>query len=729
MLIKYNEKNRIFNISTKNTSYLCGITDEGILLHIYFGKKIRELSSLDNIIEFGYKAFCTADIPELMASTDVLPQEYPCYGSVDLRVPAFNALYEDGSTVTVLRYKSHEIINGKPQLHGLPATYVENDGEAETLIITMHDSLKNIEVKLYYTAFAQHDAIAKHVEIVNNSNEMVSVTSVLSSSIDFHEAEYDFVHLHGAWARERHVQKIPLMNGNVSVDSKRGSSSHHHNPFFALASKNADEENGDVYGFNLIYSGNFIAGTEVNAYNSARAYIGLNPFNFCWQLKPAETFVSPEAVLVYSDSGYGKMSRTYHKLYRTRLARGKYRDAKRPVLINNWEATYFDFNEEKILNIAQKAKEVGVELVVLDDGWFGKRDDANCSLGDWVVDKNKLPNGIGSLATKVNKLGMEFGLWFEPEMVSPDSDLYRAHPDWCLHVKGRTRNEGRWQLVLDLSRDDVCNYIIESVSNVLNSAPISYVKWDMNRNMSEIGSGIFPANQQREVTHRYMLGLYKVLETITSCFPDVLFESCAGGGGRFDGGMLYYMPQCWTSDNTDAIERLYIQYGTSFVYPVSSMGAHVSAVPNHQTGRITNIKMRGDVACFGRFGYELDLAKLDDGEIKTVKEQIIRYHEIEDTIHKGDIYRLKSPFDGNLASWEYISEDQETVVLAIYSIMCKAQGPCQKIKMKGLDPNSEYMDESTSKLYGGDVLMNIGLNYDINQDFNSEIRIFKKINY
>ncbi len=726
MSIIYDETNKVFNISTNNTSYLCKVTDDGVLLHIYYGKKIKELKSLSGIIDFKEYAFSATDIFNPAGSTDTLPQEYPCYGSVDLRTPAYNAVYEDGSSVTILRYKEHKITNGKPKLLGLPATYTENDNEAQTLIITMNDSLKNVDVNLYYTAFAEHDAIAKHIEIVNNSDEAYSITSALSSCIDISGADFDFVHLQGAWARERHIQKVPLINGSVSIDSKRGSSSHHHNPFFALASKNADEETGEVYGFNLIYSGNFVAGVEVNAYNTARAYIGINPFNFSWQLNAGEKFVTPEAVLVYSDSGYGKMSRTYHKLYRTRLARGKFRDSKRPVLINNWEATYFNFNEEKIINIAKKAKEVGVELMVLDDGWFGKRDTDNCSLGDWVVDKNKLPDGLDSLARKINDLGMKFGLWFEPEMVSPDSDLYRAHPDWCIHVKDRTRNISRNQLILDLSRDDVCDYIINAISTVLSSAPISYVKWDMNRNMSEVGSALLPPNQQREVTHRYFLGLYKVLEAITGKFPDILFESCSGGGGRFDGGMMHYMPQCWTSDNTDAVERLYIQYGTSMVYPVSSMGAHVSAVPNHQTGRTTDIKMRGDVATFGRFGYELDLATLTDKELETVKEQIERYHELEDAIHHSDMYRLKSPFDGNAVSWEFVSDDRNTVILAAYTIMCSVQGATHKIKLQGLDPDAKYQNTNSGILYGGDVLMNIGINYNTDRDFKSDIVVFKK---
>ncbi len=727
MPIVFDNESKIFNITTKNTSYLCGLADDGVLLHIAYGKRIKKLKSLNNIITFNFRSMSTKDLKELKGSTDTLPQEYPCFGSADLRTPAFHATYENGSTVTRLRYKTHRIIKGKPELDGLPATYTENDNEADTLIINMHDELTGLEVNLYYTAFTELDAIARHAEIVNNGNENININTALSLSIDFHEMNYDFIHLHGAWARERHIQKTPLINGDITIESRRGSSSHHHNPFFALASKNSDEDSGDVYGFNLIYSGNFTAGTETDSYNMARAYIGINPMNFGWLLKPSEKFVTPEAVMVYSDSGIGKMSRIYHKLYRTRLARGKYRDSKRPVLINNWEATYFDFDEEKILNIAKKAKDVGVELMVLDDGWFGKRNNDKCSLGDWYVNKNKLPNGIDGLAKKINEMGLKFGLWLEPEMISPDSELYKLHPDWCLHVTGRERNTARSQLLLDLSRVDVRDYIIKTISDILESAPISYIKWDYNRNMSEVGSALLPANQQCEVYHRYILGLYDVLEKITSRFPDVLFESCAGGGGRFDCGMMYYMPQCWTSDDTDAIERLYIQHGTSLCYPVSFMGAHVSAVPNHQTGRTTNIQLRGDVAMFGRFGYELDLSSLTEEELNIVKEQIKKYHELEDVIHKGDMYRIKSPYDDNIVSWEFVSEDGNTVIMAIYTIMGTVHAPYHKIKFKALDPDATYLNIDTNEQYDGDVLMTIGLNYEPRNNFHSTVEVYKKI--
>lgn len=431
--------------------------------------------------------------------------------------------------------------------------------------------------------------------------------------------------------------------------------------------------------------------------------------------------------MVYSDSGFGKMSRIYHKLYRTRLARGKYRDTSRPVLINNWEATYMDFNEEKILDIAKKAKDLGIELMVLDDGWFGHRDSDNSSLGDWYSDKRKLPNGVEGLAKKVSEMGMKFGLWFEPEMISPDSDLMKAHPDWYMHTNDRAPSLGRNQLILDYTRDDVCEYIINAVSTILENAPISYVKRDMNRNMSDIGSPMLSAQNQQEAAHRYILGLYKVMDTLTSRFPDVLFESCSGGGGRFDGGILYYMPQGWTSDDTDAVERMYIQYGTSLVYPSSCMAAHVSAVPNHQTGRVTPLKTRGDVAMCGRFGYELDLTKLTAEESEIVKEQINRYHKLEGIIHNGDMYRIKSPFEGNTVSWEFVSEDKNTVVLCVYKILTKVEHELEIIKLKGLIPDAMYKNTETGNIYRGDALMNIGLKKHNFTDFSSEITVFEKL--
>ena len=726
MSITYNNDEKIFHLKTENTSYVIGVLENKHLLHLYYGKKIKEYNNfMENLPTRAEASFSATDVPEIYGSTDILPMEYPCYGSADLRTPAFHAEYENGSSITCLEYAGYEIFAGKKPLGGLPSTYVENDSEADTLEITLRDKLTDLEVILSYTVFPEFDVIAKSVKVKNNVNEKIKLKSILSSTTYLFDKDYDFVHLEGGWARERSIQKKPLMNGIMSIDSKRVSSSHHHSPFLALARPYATETQGDVYGMSLVYSGNHIEQTDTNAQDTVRINVGINPFGFSWLLESGEEFQAPEVVLTYSDSGFGKMSRNFHKLYRTRLCRGKYRDEERPVLINNWEATYFEFDEEKIIRIAEKAKSVGVELMVLDDGWFGKRDSDNCSLGDWVVDRRKLPDGIDGLAKKITDMGMKFGLWFEPEMISEDSDLYRSHPDWCIHQDGRSRTPSRNQLVLDLSRKDVCDYIVEAVSNVLKSAPISYVKWDMNRNISEIGSAMLSKERQQELPHRYILGLYDVLERITTAFPDVLFEGCSGGGGRFDAGMLPYFVQYWTSDDTDAIERLYIQHGTSMVMPSSCMGAHVSAVPNHQVGRTTSLKTRGEVAMVGQLGYELDLNKLSDEEIEEVKEQIITYKGISETVHKGEMYRLRSPFEGNIAVWEYVSDSQ--VVLVYTTIMARVQTGKINIKFEGLRSDARYKDTMTDKIYLGDYLMNVGLYICNEYDFTSQIVIFDKL--
>jgi len=505
------------------------------------------------------------------------------------------------------------------------------------------------------------------------------------------------------------VHRRPLVPGLQAVESRRGASSHVQNPFVALLERGADETRGDVYGVSLVYSGSFTAGVEVDQFHAPRLFIGINPFDFGWRLKPGESFQTPEAVLVFSAEGLGGMSRKFHDLYRSRLCRGTFRDKTRPILVNNWEATYFDFNADKIEAIARAGKELGIELFVLDDGWFGKRDSDNSSLGDWFVDRRKLPNGLEDLARRVRDLGMQFGLWFEPEMVSPDSELYRAHPDWCLHIEGRRRTEARQQLILDLTREDVQDYIVRTISDVLSSAPITYVKWDMNRNMTEIGSAKLPPERQRETAHRYMLGLYSVLERITSAFPHVLFESCSGGGGRFDPGMLYYMPQTWTSDNTDAISRLKIQYGTSIVYPVSAMGAHVSAVPNHQVGRVTPLETRGHVALSGNFGYELDLTKFTDEEKEIVKAQTALCKEIRHLVQFGDFYRLLSPFEGNAAAWMFVAKDKREAFAVYVQILKEPYAPLDRFRLKGLNPDLDYEMDEDGLVYGGDELMNAGL--------------------
>lgn len=709
MAIVYDASSKTFNLSTSKTSYVLKVLDSNHVAHVYWGKKIKA-KNLDYVLRsknWGSFLTNTDNIDDFML--EMTPQEYPGYGSTDLRTPAVELQFSDGTSATDFRYESHNIYAGKNKLNNLPATYVEDENEAMTLELTLVDSLKNVKLILSYSVFEEFDAITRSVKIINESNEDVNINRVLSANVDFRDSDYELLQLSGAWARERHIIRKEIRSGSQSIESRRGSSSHAQNPFMALVRKDTTEQHGEVYGFSLIYSGNFLANVEVDMYENARAQIGINPFDFTWLLKSKEEFTAPEAVLVYSNEGLTGMSHIYNCLYGKRLCKGKYRDEVRPILINNWEATYFDFNETKIKEIAREATNLGMELFVLDDGWFGKRDDDNSSLGDWFVNEEKLKGGLNKLATEINEMGLQFGLWFEPEMVSPISELYKEHPDWCIHIPGRNRSEARRQLILDYSREDVCNYIIEKISEVLSSAPISYVKWDMNRNMSEIGSAKLPANRQREVAHRYILGLYKVLEEITTRFPDVLFESCSGGGGRFDPGMLYYMPQTWTSDDTDAIERLMIQEGTSLVYPTSSMGSHVSAVPNHQVHRITPLNTRGVVAMAGSFGYELDVTKMNEEEKEEVKKQVEFYKNIRSTVQFGDLYRLKSSFDSNEAAWMNLSKDGKEVVVSYVKKYAEANVIPRRLKVKALDENSLYEVIETGEVFGGDELMYIGL--------------------
>ncbi|WEK55552.1 MAG: alpha-galactosidase [Candidatus Cohnella colombiensis] len=710
MAIHYDLEHRVFHLQTPNSSYVIQLIRDGVPVHAYWGRKVTN-APWPGMLKYEERAsFSPNPYPDDRSiSFDTLPQEYAAYGASDFRHPAYQVQLADGTTITELLYESHRIVAGKPLLEGLPATYVENQDEAETLELTLHDAKSGLKVILSYTVFASHDAIARSVKLINAGTQSLRLLRALSGSVDFKHDRYDFIQLSGAWARERDVVRRRLRSGMTAIESRRGSSSHQQNPFIALASPEADEDHGEVYGFSLVYSGNFIAQAEVDQFKTTRVSMGINPFDFNWLLEAGEAFQTPELIMVYSNGGLGEMSRSYHRLYRTRLCRGQYRDQTRPVLVNNWEATYFQFNAEKIESIAKVGQELGIELFVLDDGWFGHRDSDNSSLGDWTVDQNKLPNGLEDLARRVNKLDMQFGLWFEPEMISPDSELYRAHPDWCLHVPDVRRTEGRSQLILDLSRQDVCDYIIDAVSSVLRSAPIQYVKWDMNRNMTEIGSALLPPERQRETAHRYMLGLYRVLEEITSAFPHILFESCSGGGGRFDPGMLYYMPQTWTSDNTDAVTRLRIQYGTSLVYPISTMGAHVSAVPNHQVNRITSLKTRGDVAMSGNFGYELDLTQMSEEEKTEVKRQVKQYKEIRHLVQFGQFYRLRSPFEGNDTAWMMVSEDRSEAFAVYVRVLGEPNAPHDWLKFKGLDANAQYRLVDSDDVYGGDQLMYAGL--------------------
>ncbi|WP_203341088.1 alpha-galactosidase [Planococcus beijingensis] len=712
MPILYNDSTQEFHLQTEKVSYIFSVLDNGQLGQLYYGKKLRHRESFQRLfhVEAAPNTACVNE-GDLVFSLDLIKQEYPAYGATDFREPAYQVLQEGGSRITDLVYQDHQIFKGKKKLEGLPATYAESDQEATTLEIYLYDKEIDLELRLSYTVFEKSNAIARSAQFINRGQRDVNLTRALSASIDLPDSNFEMVQLSGSWARERHIQNRKLVPGIQSIASTRGTSSAQQNPFLALKRPETTEHQGEVYGMSLVYSGNFLAQVEVDHYDVTRLMMGINPFDFNWLLESGESFQTPEVVLVYSDEGLNGMSQTFHQLYRTRLARGKWRDRERPVLINNWEATYWDFNDEKILELAKSSKELGVELFVLDDGWFGKRDDDTTSLGDWSTDKRKLPKGLTQLAKDITGLGMEFGLWFEPEMVSKASELYKTHPDWVIHVPNRKMSHGRNQFVLDFSRQDVVDFIHKMMAKVLRETPISYVKWDMNRYMTEVGSLELPANRQREVAHRYILGVYSLYERLTTEFPHVLFESCAGGGSRFDPGLLYYAPQGWTSDDTDAVERLKIQYGTSLVYPLSSMGAHVSAVPNHQVGRMTSLETRANVAYFGAFGYELDVTAMTNEEKEEVKEQIAFYKENRSLIQQGQFYRIESPFaeEGNQTSWMVVSEDQSEAILGYYQVLSRPNPGFTRLFFKGLNPEFEYSIDGTGDTFFGDELMGAGL--------------------
>ncbi len=728
MAIFYSDSKKIFHLQGKNTSYVLGVINDGYLVNLYWGAKVKEYN-ISNPIVFVDRGFSPNPTPfDRTFSLDTIPQEYPSYGNGDFRTPAFQVQLENGSTVMDLRYKSHKIYKGKPSLNGLPSTYPLNEDECETLEITLLDELTNLNVVLIYSVFNDFNVITRSVKFINKGKENLKLLKALSASIDFRDDEFELITLYGSHANEKNIARRKIVSGTQKVESLRGSSSAQQAPFLALVRKDTNEDRGEVFSFNFVYSGNFTAEVMLAPYYTTRVGMGINPFNFDWLLKENDEFQTPEVVMTYSSNGLLEMSKTYHEFYTTRLCRGKFKDKERPILINNWEATYFDFNEEKIKNIASIGKELGIELFVLDDGWFKGRNSDLTSLGDWVVDKEKLPNGLSSLAKYVNDLGMEFGLWFEPEMISEDSDLYRSHPDWYIHVPNRTPTISRNQLVLDLSRKEICDYLIKTVSEILSNANITYVKWDMNRNITDIWSPSLPYDRQGEFSHRYMLGLYYIMEKITSAFPNILFESCSGGGGRFDAGILYYMPQTWTSDNTDAICRLKIQYGTSLVYPPITMGSHLSASPNHQVGRVTPIETRGHVAMSGNFGYELDLTKLTEEEKNIIKSQISLYKEIRQVIQFGDFYRVLSPFECNEAAWNFVSKDKEEMVGMYFKILSEPGAKIRTLKFKGLDENAKYQNLETKEIFGGDELMNVGISIPMEKrDFESMLWRFKRV--
>jgi len=684
-------ENPVFHLRTDRTSYVMAVQD-GYLAHLHWGAALTgHAGDFDDMLRvIGRCSFSPTPDPGKPLSLDTLPQEFPVYGTSDMRFPAMQVRFSDGSSACELKYATFRLINGKPCLEGLPAVLPEEPDGAETLEIDLVEPAKGLTVTLSYCVMPSFDVIIRTVRVRNDSSEPVVLAGLSSAAVDFDCGTFDAIHLQGAWARERHIERYRLQHGAKLLESRRGHSSHEMNPFFALLSPDATEETGDAHGFSLVYSGSFTGVLEVGGYGTTRAILGLPHFDFGWNLLPGDVFQAPEVVMVHSSEGIGGMSRRYHRLFRARLCRGVWKDKRRPVLVNNWEATYFDFTEDKLVRLAEQAKSTGIELLVMDDGWFGKRNDDHSSLGDWFVNLEKLPDGLSSLVDRVHEAGVGFGIWFEPEMISPDSNLYREHPDWCIHVPGRRRTEGRTQLVLDMSRTDVCDWLIETISGILSSAPFQYVKWDFNRSLTEIGSAQLPAFRQRETAHRFLLGTYRVLEELTSRFPKVLFEGCSGGGGRFDPGMLHYSPQIWTSDDSDAVERLKIQYGTSIVYPFSAMGAHVSAVPNHQCGRVTPLSFRGHAAFTGAFGYELDLERLSEEEKKEISLQTAQYKIWGHLPSEGDLYRLRSPFEGSEAAWMFAMPDRSEALALHFRVLARPNPEPDRLRLAGLDPDALY---------------------------------------
>ncbi|MCC2253118.1 alpha-galactosidase [Ruminococcus sp. CLA-AA-H200] len=742
MSITVSGKGKTFHLSNNEISYIMTVLPNSQLGQVYFGKKIRERDDYSSFLEYRARpmASCVFDTDKNF-SMEHIRQEYGVFGATDYRMPAAEVVQENGSRISEFTYSDYRIESGKPKLPGLPATYTEEDSEAETLVICLKDNLTGLDLELFYTIFAEGGIIARSARFTNCGGENLHLTSAMSLCLDLPDSDYDWIQLSGAWARERYPKERRLEQGIQSVGSLRGHSSHNHNPFVILKRPTADEFQGEAIGFSLVYSGNFLAQAEVDTYDTTRMLLGIHPEGFDWKLEPGEMFQTPEAVMVYTDRGLNHLSQTFHTLYRSRLARGYWRDRERPILLNNWEATYFDFTEEKLLSIARKGHDCGVELFVLDDGWFGKRNGEHAGLGDWFVNREKLPDGITGLSEKIEDLGMRFGLWIEPEMVNMDSDLYRAHPDWVICAPGRAMSHGRYQYVLDFSRKEVVDHIYGMLSKILSEAKISYIKWDMNRSITECFSAALPADRQGEVFHRYILGVYDLYERLTSEFPHVLFESCSSGGARFDPGMLYYAPQAWTSDDTDAVERVKIQYGTSYCYPISSMGSHVSVTPNHQLNRCTPLDTRANVAYFGTFGYELDLNVLTEEEQAEVVRQIAFMKEYRHLFQFGTFYRLKSPFDGNISAWMTVSADKTEAVVGWYRTLNGTNQPYSRLYLKGLDADAAYtvICEGEKSEYYGDELMNHGLitsdsssgqrneSEPLRLDFDSRLYILKKI--
>lgn len=714
MGIVFDEKQRVFKLDAGNAAYMIGLAGkEGFAGHMYFGKRLQECTT-DDLLRITEPPFVPdTNNRDRISFMDAFPFEYASHGVGDFRDSSIRVRTTEGTTAVSPVYHSHRIYAGKKGIEGMPAVFGKEE-ECTTLELVLADQVLQLKIILYYTVFEALSVVVRHVRICNEGENTLWLTKAMSACLDMDNRDYEMITLHGAWARERHIQRRKIGYGTQGVESLRGETGHQEQPFIAVCAPQATQSQGEVYGFHLIYSGNFKVRAKVNQFDMLRVNIGINDEDFTWQLKPGESFDTPEAVLVYSDQGIGGMSRIFHDLYRNHLIRSPYVFEKRPVLINNWEATYFDFNTEKLLQIAKKAAESGIEMLVMDDGWFGHREDDNSSLGDWYVNEEKIKGGLKNLVDRVNELGMKFGIWFEPEMISPDSKLYRDHPDWAIAIAGRTPSMARGQYVLDLTRKEVRDSIFERMEEILSGANIEYVKWDMNRPLSDIAGAKLPPEQMGEFYHRYVLGVYEMQERLVTRFPKLLLENCSGGGARFDPGMLYYSPQIWCSDDTDAMERLSIQEGTAMIYPLSCMGAHVSVCPNHTVGRNTPFFTRGITALAGTFGYELDITKLPEEEVQAIPEQVALYHRFAELIVRGDYYRLISTTEGKGCDcYMVVDKEKENALLSFVQVQGRPNCRSRNVRMQGLKEDALYtvkgIGAEYEKTLRGDALMYAGV--------------------
>lgn len=701
MAITFNETTRIFTLTTAHTTYQMQADAQGYLLHLYYGA--RTAGEMDYLLNYGDRGFSgnpNSAGNDRTYSLDALPQEYPSLGTGDFRNYALNIENADGSQCCNLVYITHEIEAGKYTLKGLPFVRAE-ENEAETLKIILEDPVTKVELHLLYGVLEKEDIITRSVIIKNAGKAPVTVKKAQSACLDFLHGDYDLIKFYGRHAMERNMERMPVSHESIRIGSRRGTSSHQYNPGVILAGKNTNEDSGSCYGMLFVYSGNFLVEAEKDQYDQTRIQMGLTDELFAYPLEAGAEFTAPEVILSYTNKGLSRLSQQYHHCIMNHICQGKYVHANRPVLINSWEAAYFDFTGDTIVELAKEAKALGIDMVVMDDGWFGKRNDDNSSLGDWYVNEEKLGGTLTKLIERVNAEGVKFGIWIEPEMVSEDSDLYREHPDWAITIPGRKPVRSRNQLVLDFSRKEVRDEIFKRICAVLDQGNVEYIKWDMNRSLADI----YAPN----VTYDYVLGVYDFLEKLTNRYPDILIEGCSGGGGRFDAGMLYYTPQIWCSDNTDAINRTRIQYGTSFFYPVAAMGSHVSAVPNHQTGRVTSMHTRGVAAMSGTFGYELNPALLNAKEKAEIRAQLAQYREYQELIREGDYYRLSNPFQDNFAAWMVVSDDRSKALVSVIRLTAEANPPAAYVTLKGMEEDAFYREKTTGKVYPGAALMEAGI--------------------